>query len=82
MFLRSGNRNVLIIFPGFFLILYFTVLIIFKFFESYAWLFTDLYAVTVITFFVMIITVLYEAIYNGALSRLRYNVEVRINERD
>ena len=74
-FLWTGNRNFLLYFPAFFLICYLFRLLFFYFYASYEWIFTQFYGLISFTLIVVIVAVVYETIYNGTLSHLRYNTE-------
>lgn len=71
-FVKSGNRNWLIILPGFFPAFCIFGLITIRFFSDWSWIFTNFYAATIFIVVIMLVTVLYEVAYNGVLCKLRY----------
>ncbi len=71
-FIKTGNRNWLIGLPGFFPIFFFFGLIIDRFYMSLTLFLSDMTSMIVFSIIIVVVAVLYEAIYNGVLFRLRY----------
>jgi len=71
-FLKTGNRNWLIGLPGFFTTFLFFGLIIDRFYMSLTAFLSDMPAMIAFTIVIVVVSVFYEAIYNGVLYRIRY----------
>jgi len=75
IFVKTGNPRWLIYLPGFLLVFHMFALVISRFLSQWNWIFADLQASIYFCIAVVIISVLYEAVYNGVLYKIRYKKE-------
>jgi len=77
-FLKTGSRNILLYLPGVFMVVYPITLGMYLYApDFFAQIFNSSYNLITYIAILFIITSLYEAIYNGALSHLRYRIKER-----